>query len=116
MPLRALRRMTARLSHFSEPALVEKDIMPLRALRHDSFLDADRVQHLVEKDIMPLRALRRCSPGFHRAENKGGERHHALAGIATLNTRFLIIFLSRGERHHALAGIATNTQRYDKTK
>ena len=61
---------------------------------------------------MPLRALRRTRSAMTKQSNHlCGERHHALAGIATLLLISLHLWRSScGERHHALAGIATNNR------
>ena len=160
MPLRALRHCAIH-RYYLHSRFVEKDIMPLRALRRLLFPCRLREWAVpVEKDIMPLRALRpalttkpyaasslwrktscpcghcdaicanmlidcamaawrktscpcgHCDSVFQSSSSMlltaRGERHHALAGIAT--TIHVVVVLScswGGERHHALAGIAT---------
>ena len=84
MPLRALRLAYLTTSTFDISILVEKDIMPLRALRLIFARLPIAGIPRVEKDIMPLRALRHCeSEELGHFNSSGGERHHALAGIAT---------------------------------
>ena len=58
--------------------------MPLRALRPQTFVHVCVAMRTVEKDIMPLRALRHLNDSqIATAILVRGERHHALAGIAT---------------------------------
>ena len=110
MPLRALRPLRANRRNMDNAAFqVEKDIMPLRALRRS----------LMRGSILyrfPLWRKTSCPCGHcDKYDSKSraytypcGERHHALAGIATGEWDMAIpLHMNCGERHHALAGIAT---------
>ena len=85
--------------------------MPLRALRRVFlYYEIDHLAHAGwRKTSCPcghcdlLEKITSYSPSM----SPRGERHHALAGIATVVNSLGNIVHFCGERHHALAGIAT---------
>ena len=84
--------------------------MPLRALRPSNrpYVSSRRATKW-RKTSCPCGHCDYATSILTYVDSTGGERHHALAGIATLllNSEIMFHFV-RGERHHALAGIATH--------